>query len=46
VRTALAEGATSVFLLVDPDGPIELYRRLGFEEVGRIASTRGRFPRR
>jgi len=45
VRTALAEGVTSVFLLVDPDGPIGLYRRLGFAEVGRIASTRGRFPR-
>jgi ribosomal protein S18 acetylase RimI-like enzyme len=44
-RTAFAEGATSVFLLVDPDGPIGLYRRLGFAEVGRIASTRGRFPR-
>jgi ribosomal protein S18 acetylase RimI-like enzyme len=46
VSVALAEGATTVFLLVDPDGPIGLYRRLGFAEVGRIASTRGRFPRR
>jgi ribosomal protein S18 acetylase RimI-like enzyme len=45
VRAALTEGATTVFLLVDPDGPIRLYRRLGFAEVGRIASTRGRFPR-
>jgi ribosomal protein S18 acetylase RimI-like enzyme len=46
VRTALAEGATDVFLLVDPDGPIDLYRRIGFAEAGRIASTRGPFPRR
>jgi len=41
----VTEGATEVFLLVDPDGPIDLYRRIGFVESGRIASTRGPFPR-
>jgi ribosomal protein S18 acetylase RimI-like enzyme len=45
VTRALTEGATEVFLLVDPDGPIDLYRRIGFVESGRIASTRGPFPR-
>jgi ribosomal protein S18 acetylase RimI-like enzyme len=45
VRTAVAEGATGVYLLADLDGPTQLYGRIGFAEVGRIASTRGPFPR-
>jgi ribosomal protein S18 acetylase RimI-like enzyme len=39
VREARASEARRTFLLVDPDGPIPLYERLGFREVTRIAST-------
>lgn len=41
VETALAGDADQVYLLVDPDGPLTMYRRLGFREVGRVASTKG-----
>jgi ribosomal protein S18 acetylase RimI-like enzyme len=46
VRTALAEGAETVFLLADPDEAsiVALYERLGFREVTRLASTRGPLP--
>jgi len=46
VRTALEEGAETVFLLADPDEPkvVALYERLGFREVARLASTRGPVP--
>lgn len=39
-------GASHLWLLCDPDDEavIRLYRRLGFEEVGRLASTRGPVP--
>jgi ribosomal protein S18 acetylase RimI-like enzyme len=45
-REALAGGARHVFLLADPDDPpvVGLYRRLGFREAGRLASTRGPLP--
>lgn len=39
VGEARAAGARRTFLLVDPDGPMLLYERLGFREVARIAST-------
>jgi ribosomal protein S18 acetylase RimI-like enzyme len=39
VREARASGARRTFLLVDPDGPLPLYERLGFREATRIAST-------
>ena len=39
VREARASGARRTFLLVDPDGPLPLYERLGFREGTRIAST-------
>jgi ribosomal protein S18 acetylase RimI-like enzyme len=39
VREARASGARRTFLLVDPDGPVLLYERLGFREATRIAST-------
>lgn len=39
VREARASGARRTFLLVDPDGPIPLYERVGFREGTRIAST-------
>jgi ribosomal protein S18 acetylase RimI-like enzyme len=39
VEEAKAAGAGSVYLLADQPGPIRLYERLGFREVGRIAST-------
>ncbi|HEX6844692.1 MAG TPA: GNAT family N-acetyltransferase [Actinomycetota bacterium] len=43
VREALAAGATEVFLLADPDdgAVLRLYGRLGFRELGRLASTKG-----
>jgi ribosomal protein S18 acetylase RimI-like enzyme len=43
VREARARGAGTVFLLADPgDEPVvRLYRRLGFRELGRLASTKG-----
>lgn len=42
-RQAFDRGASVACLLVDPDSPdvVRLYRRLGFRETGRIASTRG-----
>jgi ribosomal protein S18 acetylase RimI-like enzyme len=42
-RVAFEEGASTTCLLTDPDAPklVRLYRRLGFREAGRIASTRG-----
>jgi ribosomal protein S18 acetylase RimI-like enzyme len=40
VREAREGGAGSVYLLVDPGGPVSLYERLGFREVGRIPSIR------
>ena len=45
-REGLAAGASEVCLLADPDAPdaIRLYRRLGFRETGRLASTRGPIP--
>jgi GNAT superfamily N-acetyltransferase len=46
VETALAGGAEQVYLFVDPEGPLRMYRRLGFEEVGRVASTKGPIPSR
>jgi ribosomal protein S18 acetylase RimI-like enzyme len=47
VRSALQDGAETVFLLADPDdaSAVRLYERLGFAEAGRIASTRGPRPR-
>ena len=44
-RLALAEGASVVSLLADPDSHevVRLYRRLGFREAGRLASLRGRW---
>jgi ribosomal protein S18 acetylase RimI-like enzyme len=47
VRSALEDGAETVFLLADPDdaSAVRLYERLGFTEAGRIASTRGPRPR-
>lgn len=42
-RRAIAEatiaGAYDVFLLVDPDGPIRLYERLGFRKIADFASS-------
>ena len=46
VGVARAASLAPTFLLAEPAGPIDLYRRVGFREVGRIASTRGPFPRR
>jgi ribosomal protein S18 acetylase RimI-like enzyme len=39
-------GASHLWLLCDPedDAVVRLYRRLGFTEVGRLASTRGPIP--
>ena len=47
-RDALAHGAQHVILLADPDdtSAVGIYRRLGFGEVGRLASTRGPLPTR
>ena len=44
VDTALAGAAEHVYLLADPDGPVRMYERLGFREVGRLGSTRGPIP--
>jgi ribosomal protein S18 acetylase RimI-like enzyme len=43
---ARSAGGQHVFLLADPDEPavLRLYGRLGFREVGRLASTRGPVP--
>ena len=38
VEKARAAGARLVYLLADEPGPIRLYERLGFNDVGRIAS--------
>jgi ribosomal protein S18 acetylase RimI-like enzyme len=41
-----AAGAARVYLLADPAAPrvVAMYERLGFREVGRLASTRGPTP--
>jgi ribosomal protein S18 acetylase RimI-like enzyme len=41
-----AAGASRVYLLADPGAPrvVAMYERLGFREVGRLASTRGPTP--
>lgn len=39
VREARAAGARRTFLLVEPEGPVRMYERLGFGEGTRIAST-------
>ena len=46
VREARGAGATEIYLLADPGTPrvIAMYERLGFREVGRLASTRGPTP--
>jgi ribosomal protein S18 acetylase RimI-like enzyme len=44
VDAAQLGGAEAVFLLADPDGPITLYERLGFREIGRLASTFAQMP--
>jgi len=46
VREARAAGATNTCLLADPDdgAVVGLYERLGFRQVGRLASTRGPSP--
>jgi ribosomal protein S18 acetylase RimI-like enzyme len=44
VATALARDAEHVYLLADPDGPVAMYQRLGFREVGRVGSTKGPIP--
>jgi ribosomal protein S18 acetylase RimI-like enzyme len=43
IRLARADGAEHVSLLADPDvvAVVRMYERLGFREVGRLASTRG-----
>lgn len=45
VRDAAA-GSQRTVLLADPDEPriVEMYRRLGFSEAGRLASTKGPIP--
>jgi len=45
-RWARGAGASHVVLLADPDEPavVKMYERLGFREVGRLASTRGPLP--
>jgi ribosomal protein S18 acetylase RimI-like enzyme len=45
-RAARARGARRVILLADPDDPsaVGIYRRLGFMEAARLASTRGPLP--
>jgi ribosomal protein S18 acetylase RimI-like enzyme len=46
VREALAGGGEHVVLFADPDAAevVRMYERLGFREVGRIASTKGPLP--
>jgi len=46
VAEARAAGAGRTFLLADPDEPVVLglYDRIGFRDVGRLASTRGPVP--
>jgi ribosomal protein S18 acetylase RimI-like enzyme len=46
VREATAAGAANTCLLTDPNdrATVGLYERLGFREVGRLASTRGPTP--
>jgi ribosomal protein S18 acetylase RimI-like enzyme len=39
VAEARGRGASDVLLLADQPGPVRLYRSLGFEEVGRVASV-------
>ncbi len=41
VEAARRDGADPTFLLVDPQGPVALYERLGFREATRLASTLG-----
>lgn len=43
---AAAVGSEHLWLLCDPDDEavVRMYRRLGFREVGRLASTRGPIP--
>ncbi len=45
VRECLRAGADSVYLFVDPEGPLGMYERLGFRKLARVASTRAPFPR-
>ncbi|HEV8564981.1 MAG TPA: GNAT family N-acetyltransferase [Actinomycetota bacterium] len=44
VSAALAAGVEHVYLFADPQGPVAMYERLGFREVGRVGSTRGPLP--
>jgi len=44
LRDAAADGVEATFLLADEPGPISLYRRLGFEETGRIRTLLGPAP--
>ncbi len=46
VREARAADAREIYLLADPGATrvIAMYERLGFREVGRLASTRGPMP--
>lgn len=46
VADAYDAGAREVFLLADPDdgAVVRLYERLGFRELGRLASTKGPMP--
>jgi ribosomal protein S18 acetylase RimI-like enzyme len=46
VQEARRAGAAEIYLLADPGAPrvIAMYERLGFREVGRLASTRGPTP--
>ena len=46
VHEAGVGGARTVYLLTDPAAPhvVAMYERLGFREVGRLASTRGPTP--
>jgi len=48
VDEALTSGARHVCLLADPDDTVvvRMYERLGFRDVGRLASTKGPLPRR
>jgi hypothetical protein len=45
-REGRGAGANEIYLLADPGAPrvIAMYERLGFREVGRLASTRGPTP--